>query len=127
MTPQKKTKYQSEGPRDIPSDDEVEEEAPFRLPGVATLRGAFPSLDIVNLTEEFEERASVMKSVPRLLRGPYRTAMRVALEEIREGGRRDDMDTPGTWVEIVPSLAKNVVAQITQRWVDPTSKIAGQI
>ena len=45
----------------------------------------------MNLTEEFEERASVMKSVPRFLRGPYRTAMRVALEEIREGGRRDDV------------------------------------
>ena len=88
--PAEEDEASSEGPHDIPSDDEVEEEAPFRLPGAA-LRGAFPSLDVVNLTEEFEERASVMKSVPRFLRGPYRTAMRVALEEIREGGRRDDM------------------------------------
>ena len=32
-----------------------------------------------------------MKSVPRFLRGPCRTAMRVALEEIRKRWRRDDM------------------------------------
>ena len=43
-----------------------------------------------HLTEEFEERASVMKSVPRFLKGPYRIAMRVALEAIGVGGCRED-------------------------------------
>ena len=66
------------------------EEVPFRLPGVATLRAAFLSLDVVRLTEEFEEMASVMKSVPRFLKGPYRIAMKAALEEISEGGCRED-------------------------------------
>ena len=52
------------------AEEEAEvEEVPFRLPGVATLRAAFFSLDVVRLTEEFEERASVMKSVPRFFEG----------------------------------------------------------
>ena len=57
---------------------------------MATLRAVFLSLDVVHLTEEFEERASVMKLVPRFLKGPYRIAMRVALEAIGEGGCRED-------------------------------------
>ena len=44
------------------------------------MRGAFASLDDVNL-EEFDERACVVESVPRFM-GPYRIAMRVALEEM---------------------------------------------
>ena len=38
--------------------EEEEDEVPVRLPGVATLRAAFASLDVVNLTEEFDQRAS---------------------------------------------------------------------
>ena len=63
------------------SDDE-EEELPFHLPRAGVRRAAFTSLDEVVLVEEFVERACVMKSVPRFLRGPYRITMRVALEEI---------------------------------------------
>ena len=64
------------------SEESEEDDVPFRLPGVATLRGAFASLDDVNLVEEFDERACVMKSVPRFMNGPYKIAMRVALEEM---------------------------------------------
>ena len=71
---------------EMPEEEAELEEVPFRLPGVATLRAAFLNLDVVRLTEEFEERASVMKSVTRFLKGPYRIAMRAALEEISEGG-----------------------------------------
>ena len=74
------------------------------------MRAAFLSLDVVRLTEEFEERASVMKSVPRFLKGPYRIAMRVALEEISEGGCREDP---------VHAFAADVVAQSTTWWFDP--------
>ena len=69
------------------AESEVEPDPPFRMPGVATLRAAFLLLDQVNLAVEMEERANVMKSVPKFLRGPYRIAMRTALEEIC-GGRR---------------------------------------
>ena len=64
------------------AEESEEDDVPFRLPGVATLRGAFASLDDVNLVEEFDERACVMKSVPRFMNGHYRIAMRVALEEM---------------------------------------------
>ena len=42
-------------------------------------RAGFVSLDAVAMEEEVDERACVMKSLPRFLRGPYRIAMRVAL------------------------------------------------
>ena len=64
------------------SSDDEEEEVLFHLPGAGVRSAAFTSLDEVVLVEEFDERACVMKSVPRFLRGPYRIAMRVALEEI---------------------------------------------
>ena len=42
MTPQKKTKHHQKRQHDFHFDDKVEEDAPFRLPGTATLRGASP-------------------------------------------------------------------------------------
>ena len=80
--PAEEDEVMSEGGVDVPSEIESEVEVPFRLPGALTLRRAFAGLDGVNLVEEFDERACLMKSVPRFLRGPYRNAMRVALGEI---------------------------------------------
>ena len=77
----------SEGELQALSEEEEDDEVPFRLPGVATLRVAFASLDVVNLTEEFDQPASVLKTFPHFLKGPYRIAMRVALQEIEEGSR----------------------------------------
>ena len=75
----------SEGEPEVFSEEEEVEEVPFRFPGVATLRAAFANLDVVNLIEEFDQRASVTKFVTHFLKGPYRIAMRVALQEIGEG------------------------------------------
>ena len=49
-------------------ESEVEPETPFRLPGVAVLRAAFLLLDGVSLVEEMQDRACIMKSVPRFMR-----------------------------------------------------------
>ena len=38
-------------------------------------------LDGVDLEAEFQRRAAIMKTVPHLLRGPYRSAMRLAMRE----------------------------------------------
>ena len=46
---------------------------------------AFASLDAVNLTDLFESRANVMRSVPHVLRGAFRMALRVACQEILDG------------------------------------------
>ena len=54
----------------------------FRLPGAIAKRRGFEPLDGVNLVEEFDERACLMKTVPRFLKGPYRIALRTVLEEI---------------------------------------------
>ena len=44
--------------------------------------GSSESLDGVNLVEEFDERACLMKTLLRFLKGPYRIALRTPLEEI---------------------------------------------
>ena len=103
------------------AEESEEDDVPFRLPGVATLRGAFASLDDVNLVEEFDERGCVMKSVPRFMNGPYRIAMRVALEEMNTTG------ACGERVEVVPPLAQNVVASGITKWTDPETKLMNRL
>ena len=51
-------------------------------PRAPQLRAAFEAMDRVNVVEIFRHRAAVMKSVPRFLRGPFRNAMKLALEEV---------------------------------------------
>ena len=46
-----------------------------------TLRVAFRSLDKVDVQHIFRDRAVVIKSLPRLIRGAYKSAMRMALTE----------------------------------------------
>ena len=50
----------------------------------ATTAG-FASLDEVDLAEVFEVGACVMKSIPKFMRGAYRWAMKVSLQEIQKG------------------------------------------
>ena len=51
----------------------------------APRRNFVASLDDVCLTDVFENRARVMRSVPFVMRGAFRAALRVALEEIVQG------------------------------------------
>ena len=48
----------------------------------AGFRVAFAVLDEVDLPLMFERRAVAMRSIPFFLRGPFRNAMLMALEEI---------------------------------------------
>ena len=58
-----------------------EPEANVVVTRVAGLREALLSLDRWHLPDLVKRRACVMRSVPRFLKGPYRNALRVALEE----------------------------------------------
>ena len=58
-----------------------DEEIDVQPPRPAVLRGAFLLVDEWNLTDKLKKRASVMKSVPHCLKGPFRNALRLALEE----------------------------------------------
>ena len=51
-----------------------------------TLRAALTELDGADLPHKFVRRAAIMKSVPHFLRGPYRSAMRLAMEEAPNQG-----------------------------------------
>ena len=46
---------------------------------------SFTSLDVLNLSELFESRPRLMRSVPHILRGGFRLALRVAFQEILAG------------------------------------------
>ena len=58
------------------------EEAELHMPQLRapTLQAAFEALDHIQPCDHFRLRASVMKSVPKFLRGPFKNALKVALE-----------------------------------------------
>ena len=54
------------------------------------LRAALRSLDEVDVQHIFRDRAVVIKSLPRLIRGVYKSAMRTALTEAADRGAAGD-------------------------------------
>ena len=67
-------------------DTPVECEIPGRdVRNTAAFRAALQSLDGVSLVEEFTRRPCIMKSVPKFFKGPYRKAMRAAMDEANCG------------------------------------------
>ena len=46
---------------------------------------AFASLDSVDLKSIFNDRAHVMRSIPFIMKGAFRCALRTALEEVTSG------------------------------------------
>ena len=64
------------------SQSRIDEEVEFAVPRVACLRRAFASLDEVDPCAQFQQRARVMRSVPRFLVGMFKNALKIALGEI---------------------------------------------
>ena len=60
----------------------VENPADFAVHRAPTLRDASRAMDDVDVERFFTLMASVMRSVPRFLHGPFRNAMTMVLEEI---------------------------------------------
>ena len=54
-------------------------------PRVRAVGGAFASLDVVNISDVFDRRPKFMQTVPVMLRGVFRSAMKLALQEILDG------------------------------------------
>ena len=84
--------FEVEGSMASGDEEEVVPSLEFVMPNVErdAVQLAFQRLDSVNLRGEFRMRASVMKTVPGFLQGPYRQAMHVALDEICVGLDRSD-------------------------------------
>ena len=62
-------------------DDNMEPSFEDLAPAAGAMRTGFMSLDAVDFEDFFRRRAIVMKSVPRFLRGPFRSVLRIALQE----------------------------------------------
>ena len=77
------------GASDVEVQDVHVESAPElpipRQDRVHGVQNAFATLDIVNVAEVFAQRARVMQSVPWVIRGAFRAAVKVAMEEIQAG------------------------------------------
>ena len=89
------------------------------------LREALRRLDRIDLETIFSKRAVVMKTVPHFLKGPYRSAMHIAMTEATcdEHVRRLSV----SWVEVVLALAPHVVESQTTRRVNQPGSIADEI
>ena len=81
---------------DVGSADEVPVSAPdpdLEVGDVtlsAGIRAALQSLDELNLVEELSRRPSVMKSPPAFLRGAFRSALKLAIQEAVQGCETGD-------------------------------------
>ena len=68
----------------------AEEEAEVEIPQHGGVREAFLELDLLSLPDHVKKRACIMKNVPRFLKGPFRNALRVALEEATSVQEREE-------------------------------------
>ena len=88
-------------------DEEEEREVVGGLPRGVSLRMALASLDEVDPHIVFRQRASVMRSVPKFLEGPFRNALKLALEEATWGNSvQDEVRQERGWklLELLPRM-----------------------
>ena len=71
------------GGEELPAEDSSfhEDDVHLAPPGLANLRAALVSLDALDVPAKLEQRAAVMKSIPKFLKGPFRNVLKFALEE----------------------------------------------
>ena len=63
------------------------------VPERRSMATGFESLDMVDLERVFEVRALVMESVPGFMKGAFRGAMKISLEEIKKGQLASNVET----------------------------------
>ena len=87
---------------------------------------SFASLDAVNLSELFESRPRLTRSVPHVLRGGVRSALRVAFQETLAGV---DANSEGRTVrgwKLLSVTTKNAALQATSRRHSSSQEVGGQ-
>ena len=78
---------------------------------------AFRTLEAWSLTEIFQRRACVMRSVPFIMKAAYRGAMRGALQEVMRGRELNC----GSWV--VPSSSQVTLVSFSERGARPQEAV----
>ena len=84
---------------------------------VRRVNGAFQQLNVISMTEEFERRPRIMRTVPYMMRGVCREAVRVALRQILLGRPRGEplQEERGTEVVSFSSPDSYSSAQAAER------------
>ena len=114
------------GEEEVFEAEELVEVEEFRAmpPGV---RAALRLIDDWDLSQIFRRRANVMKSVPHCLKGPFRNAMKVLLDEIVEGWERNDgFRQERAWKAFL-LLPRLFSAQTVQRGQDRQGQVEGTV
>ena len=77
---------------------EVEIEVETAQSRSVRIQDSYRELEYVDVPAMFARRGVVMQNVPRFLRGAFRNAVRVALDEIKAGwSENDEMRQEGGW------------------------------
>ena len=119
-----------DGLSDVEGEEEeiVNEKAPVDIEVRArTVAVAMASLDMDDLREVFRRRAVVMRIVPMFLRGAFKAALRVALEERILGEVNGDPIKGSTGVEIVHVAAKDDLVPTVTRRESPSEAVRGTV
>ena len=89
--------------------------------------GAFASLDAIDLREVFELRARAMRSVPVVLRGAFRAAIRVSMQEILNGVEaHSEVRAERGW-KLLMLLPRMLLFRPARGGVVPRKKLEGRI
>ena len=80
-------------------------------------------LDELSLSDVFEVRSLVMKTVPMFMRDACRAVVKASLEEIQSGQHIVSEVVPMRGWRLFFPLAKNSVVSTSQRMMDPSQKI----
>ena len=83
----------------------------------------FRSLDSVTLETEFRTRNCLMRVVPKMMRGVFRTALRLSFQEVTQARAEGDVERGDTRMEVVFVRTANVVDQTSARWQGVQSQI----
>ena len=90
------------------------------------LKGRLRVLDAVNLSELFESRPRLTRSVPHILRGVFRSALRVAFQEILAGEEANSEAKDIQKFEVALGVSKNAAPLATSRRHSSSQEVGGQ-
>ena len=112
---------------DRQGDDPQEEEDLIFVPHSRAMAAGFRSLDEVNLEDVFEVRALVMKSIPKFLRGVFRGALKVSLQEIVRGQQRNDSEAESRGWKLFLLLPRMLLSRPPRGGLVPKARLRERV
>ena len=93
------------------------------VPKRRSMATGFESSDMVDLKRVFEVRALVMKSVPGFMKGAFRGAMKISLEEIKKGQLASNVETTTRGWKLFMLLPRMLLCRPPQGGLVPRKRL----